>query len=74
MLAIASAIIVGIFVVQYFRYRTAVAQSKADTDEPAAIEVERLRSEVAALKERVEVLEKIVTDQRYDLQTKIASL
>lgn len=74
LLAIAGAIIVGIFVVQYFRYRTAIAQNKANPDERAAIEVERLRSEVATLKERVEVLETIVTDSRYDLQSRIASL
>jgi cell division protein FtsB len=74
MLAVASAVIVGIFVVHYFRYRTAVAHSMASATDSAAKESEKLRGEVAALKERVEVLERIVTDNRYDLQAKIANL
>jgi cell division protein FtsB len=74
MLAIASAVVAGIFVVQYFRYRTAVAKSQADINASAGTQIERLLSEIAALKQRVEVLEKIVTDDRSDLQARIASL
>lgn len=50
---------------KYFKART--AQSNRPIDEDVRADIDRLR-------ERVEVLEKIVTDERYDLEQQINRL
>jgi hypothetical protein len=75
-LAVSAPFLIGIFVVHYFRYRSEVAHRSNDTaaHELAERNNEELRQQLAALRERVEVLEAIVTDKKYDLSRKIANL
>lgn len=74
LLAIASAVVAGVYVVHYFRYRTAVAQVIAEARKAPAPEREELHGEVTALTKRVEVLEKIVTTRGYALRDELADL
>lgn len=46
----------------------------ADNGKKHQSEIDRLNDEVADLKERFAVLEKIVTDEKFDLKQKIDSL
>lgn len=75
MLSVSSPVLIIVLVVQYFRYRALVAQRSAESArEAAALRNGELEREVAELRQRVEVLEAIVTDDKYDLGRKIASL
>lgn len=73
-LVVSSPVLIIVFVVHYFRYRAEVAQRIRTTVRDADVENEELRREIKGLRERIEVLEAIVTDQRYDLGSRIASL
>jgi cell division protein FtsB len=66
--------LIGIFVVHYFRFRSEAARVSAAAKDREDAEDAELRQQVQRLQERVEVLEAIVTDTKYDLGRKIASL
>jgi cell division protein FtsB len=73
-LAVSSPVLIIVFVVHYFRYRSEVAQRIRTTARDAEAENEELRRQIKGLRERVEVLEAIVTDKKYDLGSRIANL
>jgi cell division protein FtsB len=73
-LVVGAVYLIGIFVVHYFRYRSEAARASAASENRAEADDAKLRQQVQRLQERVEVLEAIVTDTKYDLGRKIASL
>ncbi len=74
-LAVSAPFLIGAFVRHYFRYRSMLAEQKHEAAGRIAEESHaELREQVAALKERVEVLEAIVTKENYELGRKIANL
>lgn len=74
MLAVTSPFLIGMFMVHYFKYRSQVTSQLYRDKERIDQENAGFRRELKDLRERVEVLETIVTDKRYDLSTKIANL
>jgi cell division protein FtsB len=74
MVAVGSPFLIAIFMVNYFKYRSEVARRQSGDRERFERENDELKRHVANLRERVEVLEAIVTDKRYDLGVKIANL
>lgn len=73
--AISAPFLIGTFLVHYFRYRTLVMKRLSSEGEQAlARENAELKGQVQNLRERIEVLEAIVTDHKYDLGRKIANL
>lgn len=73
-LAVSSPVLIIVFVVHYFRYRSQVAQQLGERASEMAASNRELEREVAKLRERVEVLEAIVTDSRHDLGRRISNL
>jgi hypothetical protein len=75
MVAVSSPVLIIVFVRHYFRYRAHVAHRIGEAAREAAErDGEELRREVAILRRRVEVLEAIVTDKKYELSQRIANL
>ena len=75
MMAIMGPIIIIVFISEYFKYKKATnARIATLNKEVAENSTEDLEKEVEQLKERIQVLESIVTDGRYDLDRKIANL
>jgi len=73
--AVSAPFLIGSFVSHYFEYRSLVVKRMGSTaDERIELENAQLRDELKALRERVQVLEAIVTDKKYDLSLKIANL
>lgn len=74
-LAVASPFLIAVFLKHYFQYKSETAHKLAELDlKMTANENEVLRKQVQDLRSRVEVLEAIVTDERYTLRRKIANL
>lgn len=73
MLAVSSPVWLIVLVVHYFKYRAEVARHAADSKQSAEANRD-LERQVGELRERVQVLEAIVTDSRFDLNRKIAGL
>ncbi len=75
MMAVMVPVSLIVFFTEYFKYKRntneQLGELKREVDENSTTELEQ---EIAALKERVVVLESIVTDRRYDLDRKIGSL
>jgi len=74
-LTFSSPILIGIFISKYFKYKSEMniqlQELRKDLDGKNTIE---LQKEVELLRERTEVLERIVTDSKYDLNQKISKL
>ena len=73
-LVVSAPFLIGIFVVHYFRFRAEAARISAAAVERGDADDTQLKQQVERLQERVEVLEAIVTDTRYDLGRKISGL
>ncbi|MEX1197477.1 MAG: hypothetical protein WEB57_06430 [Pseudohongiellaceae bacterium] len=63
MLAVASPVVLIVLIKQYFRYRSEV-NARLAADDRVTVE---LKQEVALLRERLQAVETIVTDARFDL-------
>lgn len=75
MIAVSSPVLIIVFVVQYFRYRSVAARRVSETAQRRADEDSaELKRQIETLKQRIEVLETIVTDRKYELGAKIANL
>ncbi len=75
MLAIAAPFLIALFLKHYFNYRSEVAiQINKMKLEVSELDNAALRDQVADLQSRVETLEAVVTDSKYDLDKKIANL
>ena len=75
MMAIMGPVIVLVFIIQYFKYKQSTNQHLRKLEkELADNSTDDLERELAQLKERVVVLERIVTDQNYELERKIGNL
>jgi hypothetical protein len=74
-LTFSSPILIGIFISKYFKYKSELNdqlhQLRKEIDGKNTVE---LQKEVELLKERAEVLERIVTDSKFDLDQKISKL
>ena len=74
-LTFSSPILIGIFISKYFKYKSELnsqlQQLRKEIDGKNTVE---LQKEVESLRERTEVLERIVTDSRFDLDQNIAKL
>lgn len=73
-LTVSAPVLIGIFVVHYFRFRAETARLAAAASDKAEEDDAELRQQVDRLRERIEVLEAIVTDTKYDLNRKISGL
>ena len=75
MMSVMSPVIVIVFITQYFKYKkqtsAKIEEMRQKLNENPNKELEK---EVAVLEDRIQVLERIVTDSRYDLDRKIANL
>ena len=75
MWAVMGPIIVIVFIGNYFKYKTLMAEKmgalKNEVQNNSTVELEK---EIGALKERIAVLESIVTDRSFNLERKISSL
>lgn len=75
MMAVMGPVIVLVFIVEYFKYKKSTNQHlrklEKELENNSTVEIEK---ELTLLKERVIVLERIVTDQNYELERKIRSL
>ena len=64
-----------VFITEYFKYkRSTVSQLETLRKEMNLNSTKELQDEVVRLKERVVVLERIVTDNSYEVERKIKSL
>jgi len=74
-LTLSSPILIAIFISKYFKYKSELnnqlQQLRNEIDGKNTTELQR---EVELLKERTAILERIVTDSKYDLDQKIAKL
>ncbi len=74
-LTFSSPILIGIFISKYFKYKSEIngqlQQLRKEIDGKNTVE---LQKEVESLRERTEVLERIVTDSRFDLDQNISKL
>mgnify|MGYP000369957050 CR=1 FL=1 len=74
-LTFSSPILIGIFISKYFKYKSEVNNEfKQLREEIASTDINLLQEEISQLKERTKVLERIVTDAKFDLDKKIADL
>lgn len=77
MMAVMSPVILLVFIINYFKYKSSTNQhlwkleKEMASKSTAELEIEK---ELTLLKERVIVLERIITDQSYELERKIRSL
>ena len=74
-LTFSSPILIGIFISKYFKYKSELngqlQQLRKEIDDKNTVE---LQKEIESLRERTEVLERIVTDSRFDLDQNISKL
>jgi|TARA_B110000503_G_C7001667_1_gene351805 hypothetical protein len=74
-LTFSSPILIGIFISKYFKYKSELNnQLQQLRKEIDGKNVDELQNEVELLKERTEVLERIVTDSKFDLDQKISKI
>ena len=75
MMAVMLPVSLIVFITEYFKYKKST-ESKLGTlrKEMDLNSTKELQDEVVRLKERVEVLERIVTDNSYEVERKIQSL
>lgn len=74
-MAIAMPFLLGVFIAEYFKYKREVGvHLKEVRIELAHLNNEALKQELASHKERIETLETIVTDAKYELGNKIQRL
>ncbi|MFT6086224.1 MAG: hypothetical protein ACI9UD_000954 [Glaciecola sp.] len=74
-LTFSSPILIGIFISKYFRYKSELNnQLQQLRKEIDGKNIDELQNEVELLKERTEVLERIVTDSKFDLDQKISKI
>ncbi|MDA1369980.1 MAG: hypothetical protein O2971_04350 [Proteobacteria bacterium] len=75
MMAVMLPVSLIVFITEYFKYKrntnAQLGDLKKELDQNSTVELKR---EIAELKERIIVLESIVTDRSYDLERKIGSL
>ena len=75
MMAVMLPVSLIVFITEYFKYKrntnAQLGDLKKELDQNSTVE---LKKEIAELKERIIVLESIVTDRSYDLERKIGSL
>lgn len=75
MMAVFVPISLVVFISEYFKYKRStnaqIGDLKKEIEENSTEEMEK---EIASLKERIMVLEAIVTDRGFDLERKISSL
>jgi len=75
MMAVMAPIIMIVFISEYFKYKKATSEKLARLNKEVHENSSReLEQEIATLRERVQVLEEIVTDRRFDLERKISGL
>ncbi len=75
MMAIILPVCLLMFISEYFKYkRSTNAQLGKLKKESNENHIEEVEKEIAALKERIVVLESIVTDRSYNLERKISNL
>lgn len=75
MMAVMLPVCMIVFITQYFKYKkTTNAQLGELKKEMHLNSTEELQDEVASLKERIVVLERIVTDSSYEVERKISGL
>lgn len=75
MMAIMLPVCMIVFISKYFKYKESTnAQLGELKKELHRNSTTELQEEVAALKERIEVLERIVTDSGYEVERKISGL
>jgi len=75
MMSLTLPVILIIFTAEYFKYKkSTVAQLGRLRKEMDLNSTKELQDEVVLLRERVEVLERIVTDSSYEVERKIQSL
>jgi hypothetical protein len=74
-LTFSSPILISIFISKYFKYKSELndqlQQLRKEIDGKNTVE---LQKEVELLRDRTEVLERIVTDSKFDLDQKISKL
>jgi hypothetical protein len=74
-LTFSSQILIGIFISKYFKYKSELndqlQQLRKEIDGKNTVE---LQKEVELLRDRTEVLERIVTDSKFDLDQKVSKL
>ncbi|PKG98364.1 hypothetical protein [Paraglaciecola sp. MB-3u-78] len=74
-LTFSSPILIGIFISKYFKYKSELndqlQQLRKEIDGKNTVE---LQKEVELLRDRTEVLERIVTDSKFDLDQKVSKL
>lgn len=74
-LTFSSPILIGIFISKYFKYKSELNnQLQQLRKEIDGKNVDELQNEVELLKERTEILERIVTDSKFDLDQKISKI
>jgi hypothetical protein len=74
-LTFSSPILIGIFISKYFKYKSELnIQLQQLRKEIDGKNIDELQKEVELLKERTEVLERIVTDSKFDLDQKISKI
>jgi len=74
-LTFSSPILIGIFISKYFKYKSEMNSQLQDLrKEIDGKNTVELQKEVELLRERTEVLERIVTDSKFDLDQKISKL
>ncbi len=75
MMAVMLPVSLIVFITEYFKYKrntnAQLGDLKKELNQNSTVE---LKKEIAELKERIIVLESIVTDRSYDLERKIGSL
>ncbi|GJM12933.1 MAG: hypothetical protein DHS20C12_13360 [Pseudohongiella sp.] len=75
MMAVMLPVSLFVFIIQYFKYKKSTdARLSKLNKEMESNSTKELREEVARMRERIEVLEKIVTDNSYEVERKIQSL
>ncbi len=74
-LTFSSPILIGIFISKYFKYKSEMNKQLQDLrKEIDGKNTVELQKEVELLRERTEILERIVTDSKFDLDQKISKL
>ena len=75
MMAVMVPVSIFVFIVQYFQYKKStderLVKLRKEMDQNSTQE---LQDEVVQLKKRIEILERIVTDNSYEVERKIQSL
>lgn len=75
MVAVGSPIFIVVFIIQYFKYRTEIRSQLSELKQELDVRSsEELHADISDLKERVQSLEKIVTNGKYELLRDIERL